>query len=73
MLFSTGQAWGMCRQTPRRKSSALQISVMYGQISLSKIRLAGVGELTLGHPRVLRAGQTALFTVSKQIRRRTPR
>jgi uncharacterized protein (DUF608 family) len=71
VLFSTGQAWGMCRQTPRRKASALQITVLHGEIRLSKVTLTGIGALALAHPRALRAGQSAIFNVPRLTRRRT--
>jgi uncharacterized protein (DUF608 family) len=66
-FWSTGEAWGRCRQQPHRGAMRVTLSVEHGAVRFHQLRLIGFGEAGF-KAAVLRAGQTRCFLVqpSKQ-------
>ncbi|MCG3150423.1 MAG: hypothetical protein PCFJNLEI_03909 [Verrucomicrobiae bacterium] len=55
-FWSTGAAWGTCRQVPHHGNIQVMLRVEHGTVRLRRLRLAGRGESAIKE-RVLRAGQ----------------
>lgn len=61
-FWSTGAAWGNCRQQPRRGTIQVTLQVEHGTIRLRRLKLAGAGETTFKEI-TLRTGQSRVCSV----------
>jgi uncharacterized protein (DUF608 family) len=68
VFWSTGYAWGACRQKPTRGSVAVRISVLWGELPLRTLRLTGVGQAHLKKPIRLIAGRAANAVIARAAR-----
>ncbi len=65
-FWSTGYAWGECRQTPARNGRRIRLEVQGGALPLRTLRLGKFGATCLPRARVLQAGQTLALVVRKK-------
>ena len=61
-FWSTGTAWGTCRQQPRRGAARVTVQVEHGALRLCRLKLAGAGE-TAFKEITLRTGQSRIVSV----------
>ncbi len=55
-FWSNGSAWGTVDQRPAGRGIAVRLTVLFGELNLSRLALAGAGSLALPEARRLRAG-----------------
>ena len=63
VFWSTGYAWGTCTQTATASGRVVELHVLFGALSLSRIVLDGGGELALAEPAHLTADDTAHWRI----------
>jgi len=62
-FWSTGNAWGTCRQQPRRGKIQVTFRVEQGTLRLRSVKLAGAGAAAIKDT-ILRAGQNRVVVVA---------
>ena len=60
-FWSTGHAWGTCAQTATDSGMRLELTVLYGELPLSRIVLDNEQEFILDSSKRFGAGETVLF------------
>ncbi len=65
-FFSNGYAWGTCSLKKNEKDIQVELSVLYGQLSLSKFVLRNFGnrEFDPDESGLIKAGRKVKFSVS---------
>ena len=62
-FWSTGSAWGTCRQVPAPAGTEVDLVVLHGSLSLRRFTLQGAGTVAFEQPLQLGAGETHRFPV----------
>jgi len=62
-FWSTGHAWGTCRQRPGKKGTRVELSVLGGVLEISRLSLAGRGSVEMRRPKRIVEGKTAVRLV----------
>jgi non-lysosomal glucosylceramidase len=62
-FWSNGWAWGTCRQEPNGDAVELTLSVLFGELPLSSVEIAGVGRKEFDEARTVRRGESVEVTV----------
>ena len=62
-FWSTGYAWGTCRQRPSRGSIKVEIEVLGGSIAIDRLVLTGFGAARTARPSAARSGKGVQLTV----------
>ena len=62
-FWSNGAAWGVCRQSTRNGSVAVELEVLGGSVELSSFTLTDVGEVGFDSPAAVRGGETLKMNV----------
>jgi hypothetical protein len=57
-FWSTGYAWGTCRQKPAKTGTKVTLRVLHGTVRLKRLTLTGLGSRVLKAERSLRAGES---------------
>ena len=66
VFWSTGDAWGRCRQAAEDAGTRVEIEVLGGKLALASVKLAGIGQAALETPVELQRGEKAWVTLSKR-------
>jgi len=64
-FFSNGYAWGSCSVKRSSKAARIELSVMQGELTLSKFTLGDFGQTQFRKPVTISAGQKASFRITK--------
>jgi hypothetical protein len=62
-FWSTGSAWGTCRQAPAPAGTEVDLVVLHGSLALRRFTLQGAGTVAFEQPLQLGAGETHRFPV----------
>jgi len=63
-FWSNGYAWGSCSLKRTAKGMNVDLSVLQGQLDLSRFVLRGLGEIKFGETLLIRAGEKIKFVVT---------
>jgi len=63
-FFSNGYAWGTCSLKKGRKDIQVELSVLHGQLHLSKFVLRKFGHIRFDETLLIKAGEKAEFSIS---------
>ena len=64
-FWSNGYAWGVVKQKPRHKRIDVELSVLYGKLTIKKMILLGTGSAELRRAKTITQGKTATFAISR--------
>jgi hypothetical protein len=64
-FWSNGYAWGRCSVKRSKRAAQVELSVMHGDLTLSKFTLGDFGQARFKEPLSIEAGETASFRVRK--------
>ena len=64
-VWSSGTAWGRCRQTPFAGATEVTVTVGYGELELRELVLREFGSTSLPRPRMLAAGDSVTVTLTR--------
>ena len=64
-FWSNGYAWGVCSMKRSGKRMKVELSVLHGDLTLSKLDLTGYGSCGFAGPVRIKAGEKAAFTVAR--------
>jgi len=64
-FWSNGYAWGSCSIKLSRRAAQVELSVMQGELTLSKFTLGDFGRVEFEKPLAIRAGEKAGFRIRK--------
>jgi len=64
-FWSNGYAWGCCSLKRKWKDMKVELSVLHGELTLSKFILREFGEGQFDKPLQIKAGEKAVFTVHR--------
>jgi len=62
-FWSTGYAWGTCRQKRLKNGVKVELQVRHGTLKLQRLALTGVGEVSFEPAKALAAGHSAVAVV----------
>ena len=64
-FWSNGYAWGSCSVKQSARGREIELSVLQGELGLSRFTLSGFGQERFDDIRQIKAGEKATFTVSR--------
>ena len=64
-FWSNGYAWGTCSLKKAGRGMNVELSVLQGQVTLSKFSLHGLGDTSFKEPLAVPTGSKAMFVVSR--------
>ncbi|HEU5327259.1 MAG TPA: hypothetical protein VFU78_04145, partial [Thermomicrobiales bacterium] len=64
-FWSNGAAWGACAQQPDAAGNTVELTVLYGAIALTRLKLTGLGATDLPTARTMRQGETLTLRVPR--------
>jgi len=64
-FFSNGYAWGNCSVKRSNKAARVELSVMQGELTLSKFALRDFGQAQFKRPLKIKAGERAMFRIRR--------
>ncbi|MHC4226115.1 MAG: GH116 family glycosyl-hydrolase [Planctomycetota bacterium] len=64
-FWSNGYAWGSCRLKRSDRAAQVELSVLQGELALSRFVLQGVGESQFAGPAKINAGEKVKFKVTR--------
>jgi uncharacterized protein (DUF608 family) len=62
-FWSTGSAWGTCRQRPGKKGTRVELTVQHGLLEVQRLTLAGRGCVEMRHHKRIAVGGTLAVNV----------
>jgi len=62
-FWSNGSAWGTFTQKVGKRGARVTLRVLFGELTLSRLRIEGVGEKVFPQPLTLSAGRSGAWTV----------
>ena len=62
-FWSTGYAWGSCAFSPNGGSCDVDLTVLFGEVSITEFELTGMGEVKFDDTQVLKNGDVLSFQV----------
>ncbi len=65
-FWSNGYAWGNCSLNPTEKGITIELSVLHGELTLSKFTLRDFGCHQFDGVRQIKAGETAIFNITRR-------
>jgi len=65
-FWSNGYAWGSCSLKTAKRRMRVELSVLYGELALSKFILRRFGQHQFDRTLQIKAGQKAKFNVSPE-------
>jgi len=64
-FFSNGYAWGNCSVKRSKRAAQVELSVMQGELTLSRFTLGDFGRVEFKKPLKIKAGEKARFRIRK--------
>jgi len=64
-FWSNGYAWGTCSIRKTLRGMSVELSVLHGQVTLSKFSLQNLGTASFKEPLAIPAGSKAQFTINR--------
>jgi hypothetical protein len=64
-FWSNGYAWGTCRIKKAGRGMGVELSVLHGQLTLTKFSMPDIGGIDFKEPLTVPAGSSAKFTVRR--------